>query len=663
MTSGALASAADGLGLPVPTVADPGCRSPSRPAGGRPGRQDCATWLDLHGGVTASVDIVDPGRHATGQAAPERAAESRIASWLLAFESALASGDDAEIANLFCEECYWRDLLAFTWTITTLEGAGAICAMVHDRLVEVQPSGWRVDRYPKPADAGTEGWISFETAFARGRGYVRLRDGKCWTLLTAARELKGHEERQGPTRELGVPPTDGRDRKSWLERRLEDSAALGRDVQPYCLVVGGGQGGLGLGARLKRLGVPTLIVESHARPGDTWRHRYRSLCLHDPVWYDHMPYLPFPAHWPVFTPKDKLGDWLEAYATIMELDVWTGTTCVKAEYQADRQRWAVTLDRSGENVTLHPAHLILATGMSGLPNLPTIRGMESFEGEQHHSSAHRGGAEHAGKRCIVVGSNNSAHDICADLWEHGADVTMIQRSSTLVVRSDTMMRRSYARLYSEEAVAAGISTDNADLLAASVPYRALAELQIPLYRRIQAEDAPFYDRLRAVGFLLDFGEDGSGLSLKYLRRGSGYYIDVGASELIARGDIKLRSDSAIAEITPRGMLLADGSELPADLIVYATGYGSMTGWAERLISKEVADAVGPCWGLGSGTARDPGPWEGELRNMWKPVAQPGLWFHGGNLSQSRHYSLYLALQLKARFENIPVRVYEADSVD
>lgn len=145
--------------------------------------------------------------------------------------------------------------------------------------------------------------------------------------------------------------------------------------------------------------------------------------------------------------------------------------------------------------------------------------------------------------------------------------------------------------------------------------------------------------------------------MKYLRRGSGYYIDVGASQLIIDGKIKLKSRVQVERISENGVVLADGTELPADLIVYATGYGSMNGWAAKLISQEVADKVGKCWGLGSNTTKDPGPWEGEQRNMWKPTKQDSLWFHGGNLHQSRHYSLYLALQLKARMEGLETPVY------
>ena len=181
---------------------------------------------------------------------------------------------------------------------------------------------------------------------------------------------------------------------------------------------------------------------------------------------------------------------------------------------------------------------------------------------------------------------------------------------------------------------------------------------MPVYEEMKRRDADLYARLEKAGFLLDFGEDGSGLFMKYLRRGSGYYIDVGASELVANGSIKLKSGVNIERINERSVTLTDGTELPADLIVYATGYGSMNGWVADLISPEVADKVGKCWGLGSDTPKDPGPWEGELRNMWKPTQVDNLWFHGGNLHQSRHYSQFLALQLKARMEGIPISVYE-----
>jgi putative flavoprotein involved in K+ transport len=238
---------------------------------------------------------------------------------------------------------------------------------------------------------------------------------------------------------------------------------------------------------------------------------------------------------------------------------------------------------------------------------------------------------------------------------------MVQRSSTHVVRSDTLMEIALGALYSEEAVAGGMSTEKADMTFASIPYRIMADLQVPVYEQIRERDADFYERLEAAGFQHDWGEDNSGLFMKYLRRASGYYIDVGASELVARGQIRLQPGQ-VDHLTEDAVVMEDGTELPADLVVYATGYESMNGFVADLISQEVADKVGKVWGLGSGTAKDPGPWEGEERNMWKPTQQEGLWFHGGNLHQSRHYSLYLALQLKARAERIATPVYGRQEV-
>ncbi|HEY5842546.1 MAG TPA: NAD(P)/FAD-dependent oxidoreductase, partial [Mycobacterium sp.] len=323
--------------------------------------------------------------------------------------------------------------------------------------------------------------------------------------------------------------------------------------------------------------------------------------------------------------------------------------------------WTVEVDRDGEKLTLHPTQLVLATGMSGKASIPTLPGQDVFRGEQHHSSAHPGPDRYVGKKVVVVGSNNSAHDICKALYEHGVDVTMLQRSSTHIVRSDSLMDLGLGDLYSERAVASGMSTEKADLTFASLPYRIMADFQKPIYDAIRVRDKDFYGRLEAAGFDLDFGDDDSGLFMKYLRRGSGYYIDVGACDLVADGSIKL-AHGQVSHLTENSVVLDDGTELPADLVVYATGYGSMNGWAADLMGQGIADKVGKVWGLGSDTAKDPGPWEGEQRNMWKPTQQDNLWFHGGNLHQSRHYSLYLALQLKARHEGIPTPVYGLQEV-
>ncbi|MEU6138702.1 NAD(P)/FAD-dependent oxidoreductase [Nocardioides sp. NPDC047086] len=581
-------------------------------------------------------------------------------TWLADFEAALKERDIPRAAGLFATKSFWRDLVAFSWNLTTVEDPAGVADLLSATLERVDPSGFALEE-PEATDAGvTTAWFTFETAIGRGRGLLRLKveddRPKAWTFLTTLYELKGHEEPRGVRRPKGAEHGVNRDRVTWAEKRQAEAETLGLTEQPYAVVIGGGQGGIALGARLRQLGVPSLVIDRYERPGDQWRGRYKSLCLHDPVWYDHLPYLKFPDNWPVFAPKDKIGDWLESYVKVMEVPYWSSTTATSASYSEEDGEWTVTVSRGGEEITLHPKQLILATGMSGKPNIPDLPGMDIFEGEQHHSSKHPGPDAYEGKRVVVIGSNNSAFDICGALFEHGADVTMVQRSSTHIVKSDTLMDIGLGDLYSERALASGMTTEKADLVFASLPYRIMHEFQIPLYQQMAERDADFYARLEKAGFRHDWGDDGSGLFMKYLRRGSGYYIDVGSAELVADGHVKL-AQGQVSHLTETSVVLEDGTELPADLVVYATGYGSMNGWAADLISQEVADRVGKCWGLGSSTTKDPGPWEGEQRNMWKPTQQEALWFHGGNLHQSRHYSLYLALQLKARFEEIATPVY------
>ncbi len=576
---------------------------------------------------------------------------------------ALSEGDIESAVGCFQEDCYWRDLVSFTWNIKTMEGRDQIRDMLTAQLATTQPSDWEIaDGEPATEEEGvTTAWITFETAVSRGYGLIRIKDGLIWTLLTTMVELKGHEEPLGYERPLGAKHGSEIGRLTWAEDREKELTELGVKTQPYALIVGGGQGGIALGARLRQLGVPTIIIEKNEKAGDSWRNRYKSLCLHDPVWYDHLPYLPFPPNWPVFAPKDKIGDWLEMYTKVMELNYWSSTTCKSAKYDDQKKEWTVVVDREGEEITLHPKQLIMATGMSGKANMPKFPGMETFKGDQHHSSKHPGPDAYKGKKAVVIGSNNSAHDICAALWEAGADVTMVQRSTTHIVRSDTLMDIGLGDLYSERAVEGGMTTQKADMIFASLPYKILHEFQIPLYDKMKEVDADFYDGLEKVGFQLDWGADNSGLFMKYLRRGSGYYIDVGASQLLIDGKVKLKAGQ-VSEIVEDGVRFEDGSKLEADLIVYATGYGSMNGWIADLIDQETANMVGKCWGLGSNTPKDPGPWEGEQRNMWKPTQQPALWMHGGNLHQSRHYSQFLSLQIKARMEGIDTPVYGLQKV-
>ncbi len=493
---------------------------------------------------------------------------------------------------------------------------------------------------------------------ARCSAVVRLRDGRCWTLLTSVVELKGFEETIGARRPNGAPLKYERGRVNWKIGREREKAKLGIETQPYCVIIGAGIGGLSLGARLKQLGVPTLIIDKRERPSDTWRQRYASLSLHSPAWYDHMPYLPFPETWPRFPSKDQVADWLDAYATIMDLDMWTGAKCTGSRYHEVEKEWRLSVVRDGRSFELRPKQLVFAAGFWDAPSIPEIKGQDLFRGRQCHVSDLRDLDNCEGLRSVVIGAGTSGHDVSAQLWEAGSQVTMIQRSPTLVTRMESLLPA--VGIYDTDSPGPKLPIDLADLLVASIPNRLMPQFQAPLVAAIKAQDAAFYEGLRKAGFLYDFGADGGGFLARGTQDPSGFYIDVGASELIIDGRIAVRSGVSVAAIREHSVILSDGAELPADLIVYATGYKKLATLNE-VLPDDIVRKLGPVGGIGSGVRSDQGPWEGETRNIWKPTKQPGLWLHNGNFGLMRFFSRLLALQIKARHVGLPTPVYGLDA--
>jgi thioredoxin reductase len=565
---------------------------------------------------------------------------AEVTRWLSQFEKALSAADDSLLA-LFHPDCHWRDVLALTWRIETVSGGPSVVAALRAR--QRTPSHFAVasDRTPprtvtRAGRETLEAIFGFETADGRGDGVVRLAPDaagelRCWTLLTALEELKGHEEHVGQARPHGESYSRDFRGPNWLDLRKTSAAYSDRD--PEVLVVGGGQAGLSIAARLSQLGVDTLIVDRLPRIGDNWRTRYHALTLHNQVQVNHLPYMPFPPSWPTYIPKDKLAGWFEAYVESLELNYWPSTEFEGGRYDERDGCWTVAL-RTADGVRreMRPRHIVMATGVSGIPNVPDIPSLKDFAGTVLHSSRYDDGDNWRGKSAIVIGTGNSGHDIAQDLQSSGAQVTLVQRSPTLIVNIEPSAQLPYA-LYDE-----GPSLDDCDLITVATPLELGKKSHVAFTERARKLDEKLLSGLERIGFRLDFGEDGTGWQFKYLTRGGGYYFNVGCSDLLVEGKIGLVQFADIDRFVADGARLSSGETLKADLVVLATGYKGQEALVAKLFGQAVADRVGPIWGFGDGQ---------ELRNMFCRTPQPGLWFIAGSLAQCRIYSKYLALQIKA----------------
>lgn len=586
------------------------------------------------------------------------------ASVVDAFNNAIQRNDYRALAALFTDDGFWRDHLALSWSFRTLQGPDAIFDFLKQsagsndgfRLQKISVDTSTTVRAPKiaPIDGsgdvlGVQFFHNAQTVIGTAQGLVRLVEHngqwKIFSLYTRLEELKGHEEAINENRPKGVDHGGKPGRKNWAERRAA-AANFENGDEPPVLIIGAGQAGLTAAARLKMLGIDALAIDQNERVGDNWRKRYHQLVLHDPVWYDHMPYMKFPPQWPIFTPKDKLAQFFEAYATLLELNVWTRTSITGTKWNQDTQSWTVTVERkkddgTTEKRTFHPRHIIQATGHSGKKNMPDMKGISNFKGDRLcHSSDFSGARENShGKKAIVVGSCNSGHDICQDFLEKGYHVTMVQRSSTHVVSSQAITDIGLKGIYSED----GPPVDDADLLIHGLPIPVLKAIQVKVVERQAEFDKETLQGLEKAGFKTDQGPDGAGLFFKYFQRGGGYYIDVGASKLIVEGKIKVKHGQEIDTVLANGLRFADGSELEADEIVFATGYQNMRSQTRVMFGDEIADKVKDVWGFNE---------EGEMRTMWQNSGHQGFWFHGGNLAICRYYSKLLALQIKGIEEGL-----------
>ena len=570
----------------------------------------------------------------------------QVKQWLQKFSQALNSRKIEELQNCFSDDAHWRDLLSFTWSISPFEGGLAISEGLLAFQVDINADNFVLAHGRTEPRTITrlgvdviEGIFTFETRFGKCEGVVRLlaeQPSKAWIFLTTLFELKGYEEKNGVRRPSGEAYSRNFGGSNWLDQRQLAQAFDDRD--PQVLVVGGGQAGLAIAARLGQLEIDTLVVDKHKRIGDNWRKRYHSLALHNQIHVNHLPYMPFPPTWPKYIPKDMLANWFEAYAEALQINYWIDSEFISGTYDEQGERWKATIRRgkSGHRV-MSPKHIIFANGVSGIPYIPELPGLENFTGEVIHSHAFTHGGAFDGKNVMVLGTGNSGHDVAQDLHSHGVNTTIVQRGSTTVVSIDPSAKLNYA-LYDE-----GPPIDDCDLIASVATYPLVVKGYQLAVKKMAELDKELIESLIQRGFKYDLGEDQTGHQMKYRRRGGGYYLDAGCSQLIIDGEIHLLQFDSVKEFTKTGIICKDGTETQFDALILATGYYTQKELVKRLLGEKVADSVGEIWGIGT---------DGEMANMWKKTSQKGLWFMAGSLAQCRIYSKYLALQIKAIEENL-----------
>ncbi|KAI0650323.1 FAD/NAD-P-binding domain-containing protein [Trametes meyenii] len=544
----------------------------------------------------------------------------RVATeWLAPFGDALSRNDAVAATELFLPDGWLRDVLVFTWDFRALAGREKILSYLSDFLT---PSGItyiqldeRLHLAPRESPVPQLNVIAVEVAFtfqcARGpgRAYARLLPDegaqfKAFTLLMELKDLRGHEEKSTLVLRDDVTGVLGRDMQREFTEWLQEV-----ETKPHVLIVGGAQTGLQVAAQFKQMDIPALVIERCERVGDNWRKRYPSLTLHTISRHHSMLFQPFPTNWPEFTPRDKFADWLEQYAHTQDLVVWTSTEMKPGPvYDFEKKEWVVTVVREGQEVKLHPAHIVFANGTLSRPRIPQIPDSALFEGTTLHSSEYTGADPFVGKRVVVIGAGNSSIDICQNLALNGAaSVTMVQRSPTCVLSREYVCEPLRKYTYPEE-----IPVPIADFKWASFPLGLLKKLSIADQQPALDANRELHEKLRKGGIRLNMGDEGQGLYLLAQEKLAG--LDKGGADLIADGRITVKSGVSPQSFKERALVMNDGSELGADVVVFATGYHKIREVNAELLSEEVVQQLDEVFGLDE---------EGEMRAGYRPCGYPG----------------------------------------
>ncbi|OJJ45114.1 hypothetical protein ASPZODRAFT_134538 [Penicilliopsis zonata CBS 506.65] len=552
---------------------------------------------------------------------------------LAASVSAVLTNFPALTAAQFTPDAIWRDSFALTGTFRTIAGVEKILtawnatSSAHSpRDFVLIPPSLHVARHDEYA------WIDARFQFTThgalcsgGLSLVPAADGslKIWVLTTILENLTGAGSGNVDVLAAGVP------------------APISSSPDTFdVVVVGGGQSGLAVGGRLHALGISYVVIDKYLEVGDSWKTRYDSTKLHTLRDYSHLPFeKTFDASYPQWLTKDDLARGFKAWTDKFNINVWTRSPLKSCTWNDNL--WTLNIERHGEPRSLTAKHVVFAIGTCQIPYMPDYADKHLFNGTILHSAEYKSPAAWKGKKGVVIGTANTGHDVAVDMVNAGLEsVTMVQRSQTWVLPQE-----NYARL-NEPLYNAHMPTELADRLFFSLPLGVTRQLLLYFLNILTDTQRERFDALEARGFKLQRYGD---LIYALYERFGGHYMDVGSSELIIQGRITMQPCLPTA-FTPDGLLLQDGSILPADLVVFATGFhGNLRTAVGTFVGQDIHAQLSDFLGVDD---------EGELRGAWKFTGHPKLWYSGYDLGSARYFSRFIALQIKADLLGRPLDRYE-----
>ncbi|KAL9109087.1 MAG: hypothetical protein Q9227_006178 [Pyrenula ochraceoflavens] len=530
-------------------------------------------------------------------------------------------------ADHFLSDAFWRDLCALTGTFRTFYQADCILAAWKDVCQTHNPSGFCLTPGgSKIVRAGpTLGWIQATFSFtvsgnfpARCSGTLGLVPSseeekapwKIWILTTTLEEIYGfgNPDILQPTSQTNGLSLNG----------AASTNGLHPDPEHFpVVIVGAGMAGLSISGRLKALGVPSLIIETNSSIGGNWTNRYASVKLHTNKESSQMPLgHTFDSSYPYLLSGADLAKGYQRYAHDYALNVRTSTRVDKATWNPAKHTWTLHLTSSEPSISSSSApqeaqiitstHLILALGAGGqTPSIPSIPNRSAFTGTTMHSASYHSPSPWTNKNVLIIGTANTAHDVAEDMLSaHASSVTMVQRSPTPVLPFSYYQKRADP-LYNEN-----IPTEVSDREALTPPLPVTRALGLAGFWAManRPADREYFAGLERQGFKVKMPCD---IVSNLHERSGGHYLDVGASSKVIDGQMK--SNAPPTHYTSNGLAFSDGTELPADLIVFATGFeGNMRRMAAAIVGDEVAEQLDDWWCVDA---------EGELRGAWKPIGR------------------------------------------